>query len=180
MYCLRWWIPLFLCPFPKTSPFFLVLFLLSFAIHSKPCMYCALIITGLITTSGNWYSSSSDVSHQGETLSSNASETTRVSHSWLDFGTSGGSGFWRPIARPDDVAVSTSSEVAHFRIPLLWTRNSMIIPKRFFLGLGSHGGLGVWVDLSSGNTASLSPDQISNAGVHSASSKHPHYHKVEL
>ncbi len=34
MYCLRWWIPLFLLPFPKTSPLFLVLFLFSFALHS--------------------------------------------------------------------------------------------------------------------------------------------------
>ncbi|PWN49764.1 hypothetical protein IE53DRAFT_387996 [Violaceomyces palustris] len=63
MYCLRWWIPLFLLPFPSTTPFLLTLFLLSYSLHTKPCVYCSFILVGLFASSTYWY----PTSHQLDT-----------------------------------------------------------------------------------------------------------------
>lgn len=51
MYCLRWWIPVFLLPFPAAPPAFMFLFLLSYALYTRPCFYCAAIIFGLVLCS---------------------------------------------------------------------------------------------------------------------------------
>lgn len=36
MYCLRWWLPVFLLPVPAAPPAFLFLFLLSYTLHTRP------------------------------------------------------------------------------------------------------------------------------------------------
>lgn len=36
MYCLRWWLPIFLLPFPAASPLFLALFLISYTLQTRP------------------------------------------------------------------------------------------------------------------------------------------------
>lgn len=186
MYCMRWWIPLFLLPFPKTSPLFLVLFLFSFALHSQPCMYCALILTGLLTTSSNWYGPASSIttldSANSSVSTANAS-LPRSSYGWLDFGYSGGNGFFSPISRPSSCSTSTQNantsgleahNLYHFSIP--WSKSEVQIPKRFFVGVGKHRGLGVWVDLGSGISA-VSPtteeaSQTSSSTSAEAANKH--------
>ncbi|CAD6886864.1 unnamed protein product [Tilletia controversa] len=55
MYCLRWWIPLFLLPFPLAPPSFLVLFIIAYVFHTRPCAYCGVIIVGLFISSCYWY-----------------------------------------------------------------------------------------------------------------------------
>ena len=182
MYCLRWWIPLFLLPFPKTSPYFLILFLFSFALHSQPCMYCALILTGLFTTSSNWYSPSHSivaldaVNTSSSTTLTNTS-TPRSSYGWLDLGLSGGNGFFSPLARPssnsssatDNKAESDLSDSAFYRLSIPWSESQVQIPKRFYVGLGKHHGLGVWVDLGSGSSrASSLPRADTVAGTASS------------
>ncbi|PWZ02126.1 hypothetical protein BCV70DRAFT_198405 [Testicularia cyperi] len=165
MYCLRWWIPLFLFPFPKTSPLFLILFVLSFTIHSKPCIYCALIITGLFATSANWYTAPTAGSTE-TALPSNlgasspnvtGAEEVRTSESWFDLGHSGGSGFWNPIRRrPEQPSATSPSPLAnstHFLITLPYTRSPLALPKQFYLGLGRHGGMGVWINLAAESTS---------------------------
>ncbi|KAJ1024624.1 hypothetical protein NDA13_004552 [Ustilago tritici] len=157
MYCLRWWIPLFLLPFPKTSPLFLILFLVSFAMHSQPCMYCALILTGLFSTSSDWYGPSSTIvplsgiNSTASTAASNSSQP-RPSYGWLDFGLSGGNGFFSPLHRPcsgpaGNIATELSSSL--YRLSLPWSKRHVTIPKRFYFGLGKHQGLGMWIDLGS-------------------------------
>ncbi|KIS70094.1 uncharacterized protein UMAG_05167 [Mycosarcoma maydis] len=165
MYCLRWWIPLFLLPFPKASPLFLVLFLFSFALHSQPCMYCALILTGLVTTSPNWYGPNSTIVALTQTNSSASpslfnTSVPRPSYGWLDFGFSGGNGFFSPLSRPcdgtdsaqDAVDTAAASQVNKnfYRLSIPWCESQLQIPKRFFVGVGKHQGIGVWIDLGSG------------------------------
>ncbi|PWN35445.1 uncharacterized protein FA14DRAFT_114858, partial [Meira miltonrushii] len=48
MHCLRWWLPLFLLPLPAVSPVMMILFVTTYAIRTKPCAYCAVIILGLM------------------------------------------------------------------------------------------------------------------------------------
>lgn len=68
MYCLRWWLPIFLLPFPAAPPLFLLLFIISYALQTRPwyvctwhspadldSIYCGVIIAGLFTTSCYWY-----------------------------------------------------------------------------------------------------------------------------
>ncbi|KAK0544008.1 hypothetical protein OC844_007519, partial [Tilletia horrida] len=55
MYCLRWWIPLFLLPFPTAPPSFLLLFIIAYVFHTRPCAYCGVIIVGLFVSSCYWY-----------------------------------------------------------------------------------------------------------------------------
>lgn len=170
MYCLRWWIPLFLLPFPKTSPLFLVLFLFSFALHSQPCMYCALILTGLFSTSSNWYGTSSTIdflalgNSSASTPASNAT-SPRSSYGWLDFGFYGGNGFFSPLSRSSEQS-NTKSAKDFYRLSIPWSESQVEIPKRFFVGVGKHQGLGVWVDLGSGKTdasPSSSPSEKSSS-----------------
>ncbi|SJX62226.1 uncharacterized protein SRS1_13073 [Sporisorium reilianum f. sp. reilianum] len=159
MYCLRWWIPLFLLPFPKTSPLFLILFLFSFTLHSQPCMYCALILTGLFTTSSNWYgpaSSAVTLDSTNATASTWSTNNTapRSSYGWLDLGYSGGNGFFSPLSRPyagsNSTRFATATTTDFYRLAIPWSESQVQIPKRFFVGVGKHRGLGVWVDLGSG------------------------------
>ncbi|CAG8613266.1 1413_t:CDS:2 [Rhizophagus irregularis] len=37
MYCMRWFIPLLLLPFPNAPPFFVLIFLVSYFLHQRPC-----------------------------------------------------------------------------------------------------------------------------------------------
>lgn len=188
MYCLRWWIPLFLLPFPKTSPLFLVLFLFSFALHSQPCMYCALILTGLFSTSSNWYSpDASAISAMSANSAASASPSNtsgpRPSYGWLEFGLSGGNGFFSPLSRPSIDAPSDADpqqagvQTDFYRLSIPWSESQVNIPKRFFVGLGKHQGLGVWVDLGSGfgsassSAASALPHPLSSSSQET-SSKH--------
>lgn len=170
MYCLRWWIPLFLLPFPRTSPLFLVLFLFSFALHSQPCIYCALILTGLFTTSSNWYGPSSTIvphSAANSTISATSSNTSepRPSYGWLDLGFSGGNGFFSPLSRPsitssipsDADIKSAETNAAFYRLSIPWSESQVQIPKRFYVGLGKYQGLGMWIDLGSGLNDSSAP-----------------------
>lgn len=169
MYCLRWWIPLFLLPFPSTTPFFLILFLVSFALHSQPCMYCALILTGLFATSSNWYGPNSNVAILNAANSSVSTTTSnathpRLSYGWLDLGLNSGKGFFSPLSRLSSSATAikdagqqvdeTLRSYYHLSVP--WSQSGVQIPKRFYLGLGKHQGLGVWVDLGSGTRGSSS------------------------
>ncbi|KZO99662.1 hypothetical protein CALVIDRAFT_356282 [Calocera viscosa TUFC12733] len=54
MWCTRWFLILFLLPYPRASPFFLVLFLFSLVLHSRPCLYCIVLLTALFTSSCYW------------------------------------------------------------------------------------------------------------------------------
>ncbi|TKY86414.1 hypothetical protein EX895_004563 [Sporisorium graminicola] len=173
MYCLRWWIPLFLLPFPKTSPLFLVLFLFSFTLHSQPCMYCALILTGLFTTSSNWYSPASSVMrldsiNSTSTAISSNNSAPRSSYGWLDLGYSGGNGFFNSLSRLGDGLKPTQDADAStrdfYQLSIPWSESQVQIPKRFFVGVGKHRGLGVWVDLGSGiNDAPTSSERSRTA-----------------
>ena len=51
MYCLRWWLPIFILPFPAAPPAFLILFLVSYALSTRPCPYCGAIVLGLVLSS---------------------------------------------------------------------------------------------------------------------------------
>ncbi|KAN0064560.1 hypothetical protein ACQY0O_002188 [Thecaphora frezii] len=131
MYCLRWWLPLFLLPFPKTTPFFLVLFLFSFALHPKPCVYCALILLGLFTTSSSWYSlPASPHAHPATPAAADA-----------------GTGSWFPVVPSTAPTVVTASDASsplqHGTTPCQPPRTSW-----GWLDLGNHGGNGFWAPLS--------------------------------
>ncbi|KAK0207440.1 hypothetical protein IW262DRAFT_1420080 [Armillaria fumosa] len=52
--CTRWFLPLLLLPMPTAPPYFLLLFLLSFILHAKPCFYCVILITSLFISSCYW------------------------------------------------------------------------------------------------------------------------------
>ena len=149
MYCLRWWIPLFLLPFSRSTPAFLVLFLISYAVHTKPCIYCTVILTGLFATSAFWYPS--------DTVDSDVHK----SYGWLDLGIFGGNGFWSPLDRPSAFpsAVSpgtgTTDPNVLLTVPIptalsSWTRwpAAVSIPSRFFLGLSKRRAMGVWINLA--------------------------------
>ncbi|KAF6767016.1 Bladder cancer-related BC10-like protein [Kalmanozyma brasiliensis GHG001] len=181
MYCLRWWIPLFLLPFPKTSPLFLVLFLFSFALHSQPCMYCALILMGLFGTSSNWYTSDASAivslsANSSASVSPSNTTSARSSYGWLDLGFSGGNGFFSPLTRPiigssaDVDSLASSQQSDFYRLSIPWSESRVEIPKRFFVGLGKHQGFGVWVDLGSGldiTTAPLATKQSTSSHAYS-------------
>ncbi len=150
MYCLRWWIPLFLLPFPHTSPLFLVLFLVSFALHSQPCIYCALILTGLFTTSSNWYGPTSTI--VPAINAANHTAQPRASYGWIDLGLSGGNGFFNPLARPrastpTPPANEDQVDDGHFRLAIPWSDVEWNVPKRLHVGPSKHQGLGFWIDL---------------------------------
>ncbi|KAK0551366.1 hypothetical protein OC846_003327 [Tilletia horrida] len=81
MYCLRWWIPLFLLPFPTAPPSFLILFIIAYVFHTRPCAYCGVIIIGLFISSCYWYLdlvpadallSPDEINHDGGSMSSPA------------------------------------------------------------------------------------------------------------
>ncbi|GAC92952.1 ubiquitin fusion degradation protein [Pseudozyma hubeiensis SY62] len=128
-------------------------------------MYCALILTGLLATSSNWYGQSSNMdplmlantSTPASTSPSDTS-TTRSSYGWLELGLSGGRGFFSPLSRPSTDA-DTADSAAHtntaktepdfYRLSIPWSESQVQIPKRFFVGVGKHRGLGVWIDLGS-------------------------------
>lgn len=171
MYCLRWWIPLFLLPFPKTSPFFLILFLFSFSLHSQPCMYCALILTGLFSTSSNWYAldvsaPSLHATNSSSPATSNNSSAPRPSYGWIDLGLSGGNGFFSPLARPDSAVLTTNSTTPeYYSLSTPWSEKRVDVPKRFYLGVGKHQGLGVWIDLGSSLGDSTSSPEVSNISI---------------
>ncbi|CEH14234.1 BLADDER CANCER 10 KD PROTEIN HOMOLOG [Ceraceosorus bombacis] len=55
MHCLRWWLPLLLLPLPAAGPFTIVLFVVAYAITTKPCFYCALLLTVLLASTCSWY-----------------------------------------------------------------------------------------------------------------------------
>lgn len=184
MYCMRWWIPLFLLPFPKTSPLFLVLFLFSFTLHSQPCMYCALILLGLFTTSPNWYSPVTSVvpldsTNSTASIGSSNTSAPRSSYGWLDLGYSGGNGFFSPLSRPQtgsNLTQDASPSTADFyRLSIPWSESQVQIPKRFYVGVGKHRGLGVWVDLGSdikGVTSSSATSETPTSPSTIAASKH--------
>ncbi|KAH7930576.1 hypothetical protein BV22DRAFT_1078788 [Leucogyrophana mollusca] len=54
MWCTRWFLPLLLLPLPTAPPYFLVLFLLSLALHAKPCFYCVILLAALFLSSCYW------------------------------------------------------------------------------------------------------------------------------
>ncbi|KAF8887772.1 hypothetical protein BD779DRAFT_1526078 [Infundibulicybe gibba] len=54
MWCTRWFLPLLLLPIPTASPYFLLLFLFSLAMHAKPCFYCIVLLATLFVSSCYW------------------------------------------------------------------------------------------------------------------------------
>ncbi|KAI9279769.1 hypothetical protein BY458DRAFT_501635 [Sporodiniella umbellata] len=54
MYCMRYFAPLFLLPFPDAPPFFVVLSLISFFLHQKPCIYCVFLLLALFSSTCYW------------------------------------------------------------------------------------------------------------------------------
>ncbi|KDN52896.1 hypothetical protein K437DRAFT_292788 [Tilletiaria anomala UBC 951] len=54
MYCLRWWVPIFLLPFPSAPPVVLVFFLTAYGYQTRPCIYCAAILVGLFFSTCYW------------------------------------------------------------------------------------------------------------------------------
>ncbi|KAJ9475152.1 Ubiquitin fusion degradation protein [Pseudozyma hubeiensis] len=120
-----------------------------------------------------------NTSAPASTSTSNTS-TTRTSYGWLDLGLSGGKGFFSPLSRPSRdadtaqdaaTAVTAKTEPDFYRLSIPWSESQVQIPKRFFVGVGKHQGLGVWIDLgsskedfhSSPKTARASSSQSSSA-----------------
>ncbi|KAI9008119.1 hypothetical protein BC832DRAFT_553155 [Gaertneriomyces semiglobifer] len=60
MWCMQYFFFLFLIPFPRESPVFLISFLLSMFITHKPCLYCSLVIFGLLASSCHYYAPTDD------------------------------------------------------------------------------------------------------------------------
>ncbi|KAN0100984.1 hypothetical protein V8E55_000968 [Tylopilus felleus] len=56
MWCTRWFLPLLLLPLPTAPPYFLVLFLLTLALHARPCFYCIILLAALFLSSCYWQS----------------------------------------------------------------------------------------------------------------------------
>ncbi|TPX67676.1 hypothetical protein SpCBS45565_g03658 [Spizellomyces sp. 'palustris'] len=56
MWCMQYFLFLFLIPFPRASNFFILSFLLCMFVTHKPCLYCSLVILGLLASSCNYYS----------------------------------------------------------------------------------------------------------------------------
>ncbi|KAI9281763.1 hypothetical protein BC943DRAFT_329532 [Umbelopsis sp. AD052] len=54
MYCMRYFVPLLLLPFPDSPPIFVLLFLISFFLHQKPCIYCTLLLFALFSSTCFW------------------------------------------------------------------------------------------------------------------------------
>ncbi|KAI9494963.1 hypothetical protein BDB00DRAFT_816461 [Zychaea mexicana] len=54
MYCMRYFVPLLLLPFPDAPPIFVILFLVSFFLHQKPCIYCTLLLIALFSSTCYW------------------------------------------------------------------------------------------------------------------------------
>ncbi|EIM23197.1 hypothetical protein WALSEDRAFT_67500 [Wallemia mellicola CBS 633.66] len=54
MFCLRWWLLMFLLPFPTASPIILSLFMLSYVIYQKPCPYCFVLLLCLFASTCHW------------------------------------------------------------------------------------------------------------------------------
>ncbi|CAO3638534.1 unnamed protein product [Cunninghamella blakesleeana] len=46
MYCMRYFVPLLLLPFPDAPPIFVILFLISFFLHQKPCFILFNLLLG--------------------------------------------------------------------------------------------------------------------------------------
>ncbi|EPQ29424.1 uncharacterized protein PFL1_03179 [Pseudozyma flocculosa PF-1] len=153
MYCLRWWIPLFLVPFPKVSPFFLILFLLSFTLHSRPCVYCALILFGLFATSVNWYPELG-LGPSPVTMTTSTQEAISPKPEAAPFYP--GSILASIDAAPTGSAVPTQTGIvppAVEQVLLLWLGldvERVVVPEKVFVGLGRAGGLGFWINLVPG------------------------------
>jgi len=49
-------LPLLLLPLPTAPPYFLVLFLLTLALHARPCFYCIVLLAALFLSSCYWQS----------------------------------------------------------------------------------------------------------------------------
>ncbi|KAI8587584.1 hypothetical protein BDZ88DRAFT_236698 [Geranomyces variabilis] len=60
MFCMQYFIFLFLIPFPQASNFFLLSFLLCLFISHKPCLYCSSVIVGLLISSCQYYTGADD------------------------------------------------------------------------------------------------------------------------
>ncbi|KAF9234959.1 hypothetical protein BU15DRAFT_89777 [Melanogaster broomeanus] len=56
MWCTRWFLPLLLLPLPTAPPYFLVLFLITLALHARPCFYCIILLAALFLSSCYWQS----------------------------------------------------------------------------------------------------------------------------
>ncbi|CAG8470852.1 9635_t:CDS:2 [Ambispora gerdemannii] len=54
MYCMRWFIPLLLLPFPNAPPFFVLTFLISYFLHQRPCVYCTILLLALFSSTCYW------------------------------------------------------------------------------------------------------------------------------
>ncbi|KAH8111515.1 hypothetical protein DFH11DRAFT_1613732 [Phellopilus nigrolimitatus] len=54
MWCTRWFLPLIILPLPTAPPFFLLVFLLSLFLQTRPCFYCMMLLTALFTSSCYW------------------------------------------------------------------------------------------------------------------------------
>ncbi|KAF8557397.1 hypothetical protein OG21DRAFT_1482271 [Imleria badia] len=54
--CTRWFLPLLLLPLPTAPPYFLMLFLLTLALHARPCFYCIILLAALFLSSCYWQS----------------------------------------------------------------------------------------------------------------------------
>ncbi|CAB4394064.1 hypothetical protein GLOIN_2v1617799 [Rhizophagus irregularis DAOM 181602=DAOM 197198] len=54
MYCMRWFIPLLLLPFPNAPPFFVLIFLVSYFLHQRPCVYCTILLLALFSSTCYW------------------------------------------------------------------------------------------------------------------------------
>ncbi|KAI8824789.1 uncharacterized protein EV422DRAFT_564118 [Fimicolochytrium jonesii] len=55
MWCMQYFIILFLVPFPRAPNFFLLAYLFCLFISHKPCLYCSLVIFALLASSCNYY-----------------------------------------------------------------------------------------------------------------------------
>jgi len=82
MHCLRWWLPLFLLPLPAVSPIMMILFVATYAIRTKPCAYCAVIILGLMFSTCALFSFSSN--QTGEVVQHTTTNLNNTSSSQQD------------------------------------------------------------------------------------------------
>ncbi|KAK9896249.1 hypothetical protein P389DRAFT_76700 [Cystobasidium minutum MCA 4210] len=90
MYCLRSFAVLLFLPMPWSPPLLNFLFLLTFYLQKRPCVYCTILLIGVYVSTCYWNlapataeSISSSISLASNTTITNASEA--ISACWMDF-----------------------------------------------------------------------------------------------
>ncbi|KAI9204511.1 uncharacterized protein BJ171DRAFT_505978 [Polychytrium aggregatum] len=86
MWCMHWFLVLFLLPYPQAPSLFLLSLLVVMFLEHKPCLYCSIVILALLATSGALYQESiqEDTLLWLDSIMSVADHTWR-SRYWINF-----------------------------------------------------------------------------------------------